>query len=274
VNLSTADRRTSELYGEIHAIVEEEHVAAVRDNVLTASDLGLTSTYLVGKRALDAGVGGMGRALRGLFRLGCRDITAVDISGENIRNAWRRNCDISEYVSFQTMNIQELDYPDESFHFIHCSGVLHHTQSPPEALKQLYHCLSPGGWIYLGLYGKGGLLYGTARFARLLAKAVPYRTAAYCAKRLFSGSVASYLLDYLFVPYQFHYTETEARQLISETGLVNVRRLMNPLPLSSSFWNRFLKPSTYDPTTMLGKMMVGSGWIVLMAQKPPHGKRT
>ena len=216
----------------------------------------------------------MGRALKGLFRLGCRDITAIDISSENIRNALRKNSDISEYITFETKNMLELDYPDESFHFIHCSGVAHHTKSPSQALRQLYRCLSPGGWIYIGLYGKGGILYAAGKLARWIAKAAPYRIAFHILKRFFSGSVASNMLDYLYVPYQFHYTEAEATQLLAELGLVNVRRLRNPLLFSGSFWNCFLKPTTHDPTTILGKMMVGSGWIALMAQKPPHARNT
>jgi len=268
MELSEREQKTAELYGQIHALEEAEHADLAASKILTAEHLGVPENFLQGKRGLDAGVGGKGRALRGLFRLGCRDITAVDISEVNIKNAKSVNQDIAQYVKFETKSILELDYPDESFDFIHCFGVIHSTKCPQRAVTQLYRCLSRGGWVYVGLYGKGGILYGTAGFFRYVAGFIPYRVAFFLTNHLLSGAASLEILDYLYVPYQFHYTEDEARELLSHAGFINIRRLKQPPPVSKSIWDTVLKPNTYDPNTALGRIMVGSSYIILTGQKP------
>jgi len=274
MKLSDQESRTAELFGEIHAIVEHEHTSSASDKVLTPDHLEVSGDFLKGRRALDAGVGGMGRALRSIYKLGCRDITAIDISKENIRNAMRANRDISQFINYETKNVLSLDYEDSAFDFIHCSGVLVCVESPERGLRQFYRCLSPGGWLYVALYGSGGVLYGLANLARRLARFVPYEIAFRSFVRLFRGAVASYFLDYLYAPIQFHYSEEEARELVSRSGFSDVRRLKQPRPLSSTIWDKLIKPSTFDPRTRLGSWLAGSGWIILMAQKPDAEHRS
>ena len=91
MKLSKKEQRTASLYGEIHIIGEQDYFESASNNVLTAENLEVPKDFLNGKRCLDAGTGGKGVALRGLFRLGSRDITAIDLSEDNIRNAQRTN---------------------------------------------------------------------------------------------------------------------------------------------------------------------------------------
>ncbi len=51
----------------------------------------------------------------------------------------------------------QLELPSESFDFVYCVGVLHHTEAPEVAFEQLVRTLKPGGMIYIGVYGKGGV---------------------------------------------------------------------------------------------------------------------
>jgi SAM-dependent methyltransferase len=261
---SSREKRTAELYGEIHAFLEDGD--PTRDD--PAAHMAVPKDFLEGKKSLDAGCGGKGWALRKLFALKCRDITAIDLSVANIEGARRANADIAEYVKFDVKNILELDYPQNCFDFIHSNGVIHHTACPKESIRQLYRCLKPGGSIYIGLYGSGGLLYTIAGLARAIARVVPYGLALFCLRLVLRKQVVGYLLDYLYVSYLFNYTESEAQALLTDAGFGCVRRLKQPLPVSFSIWDTYLKPGTYDPNTRWGRAMVGSGWIVLMAEKP------
>jgi 2-polyprenyl-3-methyl-5-hydroxy-6-metoxy-1,4-benzoquinol methylase len=268
VSVAQQERRTEELFGDIHSLPDGDYVQTSRDRVLTAAHLDVPENFLNGKSALDAGTGGRGRALAGLYRMGARDIVAIDLSETNIRNAQRDNSDLDSFVTYQTANLLDLPFEPERFDFIHCSGVAHHTADPDRAVAEMYRCLKPGGQLYISLYGRGGLLYTTATIGRRLGRLVPYSVAKSVGLWTLGGAVTSNLLDYVYVPYQFHYTEAMARQLLHSAGLTSARRLEQPAELGNGWWDQLLKPSTYDPKTTMGKLMVGSGWIVLVAEKP------
>lgn len=262
------EEETAELFGEIHQLAEEDYVEAVRSRVVTPGNLGVRADFLEGKTCLDAGTGGLGRALPGLCDLGARNITAVDLSSDNIANARRRNTALSRGVTYAVTSISELPFRRQTFDFIHCSGVLVCIDDADKALRELYQSLKPGGHLYVGLYGKGGLLYTVAGVARWVARAVPYRLTRWSLTHLLSGSAASNILDYLYTPVQHRYSEDEAMGFLRQAGFEQTQRLPQPPAYTRSIWHSVLKPSTYDPTTTLGKLFVGSGWIILMARKP------
>ncbi len=265
--LSETEKKTALLYGRIHALTEEDDVKREADTFLTASHLGVSGDFLKGKRCLDAGCGGKGRALRGLFCLGSRDITAIDISEVNLENAKKENKDIADFVTFKFCNILELDLQEEYFDFIHCSGVVHHTQNPKKAVEELYRCLKPGGYLYIGVFGRGGILYDIGGFMRILAKLIPDKVVFAIAKIFFKGYAAREILDYLYVPFQFHYSENSAMELLKNVGLIEIRRLKQPEHKAKSFLFNFFKPCYYNPKTFIGRFMAGDGWIVLMGKK-------
>lgn len=262
------EEKTAELFGDIHQLPEEVYVEAVRSKVLTSVNLGVAEDFLEGKTCLDAGTGGLGRALPGLCTLGTQRIAAVDLSPDNIASARKRNADIRRKVTYSVTSISNLPFRHHAFDFIHCSGVLVCIDDANRTLRELCRSLKPGGHLYVGLYGKGGLLYTAAGVARWAARCVPYELARGVLTKLVSGSAASNILDYLYAPIQHHYTEKEAEDFLRQAGLEQVRRLPQPPAYTRSIWHSLLKPSTYDPNSTLGKLVVGSGWIILMAQKP------
>lgn len=268
MRLTRQELRTRKLYGDIHALLDDSKVRARLGRILTAEHLGVPSDFLAGKSVLDAGTGGRGRALQDLYHLGSRNTVAVDLSDANIRNARATNVALDSFISFQTANLAYLPFADEQFDFVHCSGVVHHMAEPSRAVAEIHRCLKPKGHLYIAVYGKGGILYTTAAVGRALAAFIPYRVSRRYLLRVFGGDVASHLLDYLYVPQQFHYSEVDARCLVADAGFVNIRRLSQPATIVDNLWNGLLKPSSYNPKTRLGRLMAGSGWIILMAEKP------
>jgi SAM-dependent methyltransferase len=61
-------------------------------------------------------------------------------------------------VRFQRENILELSLPDESFDYVFCNGVLHHTSDPYGGFRHLVRIVRPGGYLVVGLYNKYGRL--------------------------------------------------------------------------------------------------------------------
>ena len=59
-------------------------------------------------------------------------------------------------IKFIRGDIFDKNFKDESFDFIWCNGVLHHTKNPYEAFKSIIPCLKKNGYILIGLYNKIG----------------------------------------------------------------------------------------------------------------------
>lgn len=61
-----------------------------------------------------------------------------------------------ENVSFCQMNLFRPIFKEESFHFVMCRGVLHHTSDPFGGFKSIAKLVKKGGYILIGLYNKYG----------------------------------------------------------------------------------------------------------------------
>lgn len=93
-----------------------------------------------GKKALEIGCGtGIFTAV--IARSGA-DITAVDLSPELAERARAGNP--APNVKFLVMNVEKLDFPDNTFDCVYGSSVLHHLNLP-KALPEMLRVLKPGG---------------------------------------------------------------------------------------------------------------------------------
>jgi len=103
---------------------------------------------LKGKVILDAGCGN-GRLSFSLSKLGC-EVVAMDISS-GVEHASRiyKN-DKLHYVKGDLM---ELPLKSESFDYVWCSGVLHHTPSTKKSFDNLVPVVKKNGILYIWVYG-------------------------------------------------------------------------------------------------------------------------
>ncbi len=164
---------TGKLFGDLWCRYDgdlfEESVALFAQRFV-ANDFELR--WFHGKRCLDAGCGG-GRYSIAMARLDAAEVIGCDISPEGLADAWRRAMGVPN-VFFEEADVLNLPYPDESFDFVCCSGVLHHTPDPGRGLREVSRVLRPGGRLYLLLYGKGGLRWPTIMQMRPRAQAMGY----------------------------------------------------------------------------------------------------
>ena len=61
-------------------------------------------------------------------------------------------------ISFVRGDIFDKIFKKETFDFVLCNGVLHHTKNPYEAFSNITNCLKKEGYILIGLYNKIGRL--------------------------------------------------------------------------------------------------------------------
>lgn len=176
-----------------------------------------------GLRCIDIGCGG-GRLSIALARLGAAEVVGCDISEDGLMDARRRAVGLKN-VRFECASALELPYPDESFDFVLCNGVLHHTPDPVRGFAEITRILKHGGRCFVLLYGKGGLRWPTVMKIRPHAQAMGYDLADEAIR--LAGLPANKqrtFLDDFFVPYIAFYDGDEICNLFSTHGYRDVQR--------------------------------------------------
>lgn len=103
---------------------------------------GVDLAWFRGKRCLDAGCGG-GRYLVALNRLGA-DAEGVDIDEGNVILANRRLAARGYPEKAKVASVLRLPYPEETFDYVVCAGVAHHTKDPRRAIAECFRVLKGG----------------------------------------------------------------------------------------------------------------------------------
>jgi glycosyltransferase involved in cell wall biosynthesis/SAM-dependent methyltransferase len=162
---------------------------------LLGGDLGIVR----GKRVLEAGCGA-GRFTEILLEAGA-DVFACDLSAAV--DACRENCQRFEgranYWIGQA-DIGVLPFEPAQFDFVLCIGVVQHTPSPEETIRELCSHVAPGGCLVLDHYTKGYALTRSREvLRRLLLTAPPEAALEFCTQ----------MVDILWPWHQFFWQQRE-----------------------------------------------------------------
>jgi SAM-dependent methyltransferase len=112
-----------------------------------------------------------------LLALKERSVLGVDYSEHSLALARRLKQRLAlERVEFRRANLLDWDLPAESFDFVFCNGVLHHTSDPLGGFRNLVRIARPGGFVIVGLYNRyGRILLGLRRRVTALLSRVDPR---------------------------------------------------------------------------------------------------
>lgn len=127
-----------------------------------------------GKRCLDVGCG-MGRNPYWMLQAGAASVVAVDVDDRSLASA-RRNLATFPGARVERASVYDLDAASlGTFDRVTCIGVLHHLESPEEALASMWRRVAPGGDLVLWCYGKEGneLLLPLIRGFQMLGSRLP-----------------------------------------------------------------------------------------------------
>jgi len=108
-----------------------------------------------GTRVLECGCG-TGQ-LSNFLGIAHRTVFGSDLSVNSLRLAenFRRKHELDR-VFFLQMNLFSPVFPEESFDYVICNGVLHHTYDPCLGFSLLSRLLRPRGYLMVGLYHRFG----------------------------------------------------------------------------------------------------------------------
>ncbi len=112
----------------------------------------------LGVRILDAGCGTGQLAI--FLSMAHRRVVGIDFSNNSLRKAnnFKKQFQLLN-VSFAQMDLFSLGLKEESFDYVFCNGVLHHTADAYGAFRNLCRLVKPGGYITVGLYNTYGRLF-------------------------------------------------------------------------------------------------------------------
>jgi 2-polyprenyl-3-methyl-5-hydroxy-6-metoxy-1,4-benzoquinol methylase len=111
-----------------------------------------------GRALLDVGCGLGNDTSR--FARGGALITGVDLAPKAIELARQNFSQRGLDGTFQVMNGERLDFPDESFDAVYCHTVLHFTPDPARMVREIHRVLRPGGEAILMTVNRHSWLFG------------------------------------------------------------------------------------------------------------------
>ena len=125
-----------------------------------------------------------------------------------------------KYKGVQYVNGSALKLPfeDNSFDFVFCNGVLHHTTDPIKGIKEMYRVLKPNCWSWL-------FVCGECKFYEMLddiRKNLNSKDSKKFRKLLELWQLPKqkqfFLTDLLFVAIRHYFTRTRLEKTLSEIG--------------------------------------------------------
>ena len=107
---------------------------------------------------------GTGQTCNLLAMTKTRTVFGTDISVNSLKlgNRFREKNRIKN-LRFLQMNLFRPIFKSEMFDVVICNGVLHHTNNPKMAFRELTRCLKKDGYIIIGLYHKYGRAFTKVR---------------------------------------------------------------------------------------------------------------
>lgn len=184
-----------------------------------AHELGQVPDVPGGALVLDAGCG-TGRYAVAWRRL---DPTAR-VVGVDINHTVLRTGQVDPgALSRVSGTLESLPFPSGSFDVVMSRGVIQHTANPRQAVRELLRVCKPGGLLYFYTYRHGVydvVLERLRRIARGIGAPACER-AIYGAARLLrlDPRAPTMVLDELFVPIRFAFTEATIREWLDTSGV-------------------------------------------------------
>jgi ubiquinone/menaquinone biosynthesis C-methylase UbiE len=164
-----------------------------------------------GQRVLEVGVG-IGADYLEWLKAGAL-ATGVDLSGISLERAKRR-CEMAGYQpDLRASDAEHLPFPDNTFDIVYSYGVMHHSPSTPQCIREACRVLKPGGTLRIMIYHHPSLtgLMLWMRYGFLRGK-----------------SLRQSVHDHLESPGTKSYTQEEARAMLQGFDLVNFRQEFSP----------------------------------------------
>ncbi len=226
---SAFDEITKEHYGKLFENFSEYHYYEEAFELLKTrfNRNSIVIDNIENKVALDDGCGG-GRYTLALKKMGFKKVYGIDWSVINLKTAnYRKDLKNIENVEYKQGDVLKLPFEDGKFDFVFSNGVLHHTVSIQEGLREIFRIMKSGAQGFLYLMEKpGGVHWDVVELLRLVMKPVNHQYARDLFKMFgVPENRIFYILDHIMVPINTRLTPKELEEILSNIGFKNIKRL-------------------------------------------------
>ena len=254
--MQNVEKEVVALYGKLWQEIDSIRTPAIMSQFL--ANVALPQDWFENKVCLDVG-SGSGFAVWVLQQLGAT-CHACDLGFDSLRRARKHLSGNGAGGLWVHASALELPYGSRAFDFVHCNGVLHHTRDPRQGFAELARVTRPGGTLFVGLYGKGGLYNAALRLGRSAASVIPYQWTEAAITPLLRGCRVPHsfmpakisVLDNLYVPIRQRFREEEIHRWFVAAGFEDVIRT---------------KTTIYDHQKKLNRLIHGEGYLQLRGRK-------
>jgi len=190
----------------------------------------LPFSLIEGKTVLDAGCGS-GRYSHALLQLGAGKVVGVDAE----RPAFK-----AKGFVFRKGSVLNLPFEDDSFDFVFCNGVLHHTKYWKRGLKEVCRVTSHGGWLWLLVAGKSRHWALADRIRKKVNSADAEAFKNYLLLRGWPPNKIFFLLDTFFTPHRDYISKSEVGHELWRNGFTRIGFLEKDVEESHGMNLRFV----------------------------------
>jgi len=178
--------------------------------------------FFKNKKIVDVGCGG-GRYSNALRLLKAKSVLGVDYSDDGLSVA-RKNYKYKN-LFFKKQNVLNLQLKNNIFDIVFCNGVIHHTSNFKKGIRELYRICKPGGYIYLYVYGTGGIYWSARRQMNKLMKAIPQDYSQKVLNLIGMPSNRFIFMDNWYVPHEKHCTHDEVYKIFKSLGVNDIQKM-------------------------------------------------
>ena len=224
VNSHELKKKTGKVYGKLWKKFTPSDNAKAKKFILERfkSYKSFNKNFFRGKEIIDVGCGG-GRYSNALKTLGAKKVIGVDYGSDGIKLA-RKNYK-KKNLYFKKQNVLNLKFPDNNFDIVFCNGVLHHTSNRDKGIKELIRVCKPGGYVFLYLYGIGGLFWDARKKMNRLMKLIPEYYSQKVLDLIGLPSDRFIFMDNWYVPIETHTSHKEIYGLLKKYKIKNIEKM-------------------------------------------------
>ena len=201
---------TQILFGKLWEERKKEKKLNSRDvlsELLKRSNININ--LIKGKKVLDMGCGS-GRFTNAFAKLGCKLAIGVDLGDHGLKVARqfakKNKINNSKFIKASVLN---LPFKNNSFDFVFCKGVLHHTGNLSKGLFEIKRILKNESYAFIYLYGAGGVFWDTRKWMRKIISKIPIDYTIKILKDIGMPSRRTIFVDSWYVPVEEHVNKIE-----------------------------------------------------------------
>ena len=185
----------------------------------------ISSKLIKDSYVLDLG-SGSGRYTHALYNYKPKKIVGIDLGERAVRFARKQARKMGAKIEFRVASALEIPYEDETFDFVFCNGVLHHTTNPLKGLREIHRVLKKSGKAWVYLYNSDGIYWAARKIIKEIVKDIPREMGfSLLAKVGIQSNRIFYFMDAAYVPIEENYLRKEAEDMFRKVGFKSTKFL-------------------------------------------------